>query len=469
MSPAPDPGRILDAGAAGLAFFAEYLPYAHRWGAATSTTVDSLRERYAEQCDLDPATLVADAAELTRLASILADPLGEQDGQLRSLTEAWEGDAADTARAGLETLVARGRALQSGVHELSRALDAAAVNIAAAVAEKARIVKLLEGSLIDGRTSDEVGVIVAGAATEPGGPTPGQISRWFPSAGSDDPVSTAEQCARWLSERFAPEIDAAIDTVLRACDDTDRVVMREFDSLAKLFDRIESSGNAGLPSAVSGLPSGGAPLGFAPHGSSRGAGSDPVQAGADLITAAAGFTGAVLELATSGVRAATTLLDAAVDSLPGPTAPDADPLGAAPEVPAVTPRTEGETPTGAGEQHSVNAPSSVDPAAPAEIAVALPSPEADSDAGIRDPGDASPPRPEPTREETDAAGTKENGVTPAAVPPVSSQREGTKSPGVPAAAGSDRADRTGGAEQPGRAEQPETVDGGAVLAEAGPL
>ncbi|MBM7459970.1 hypothetical protein ACIBED_07025 [Rhodococcus coprophilus] len=465
MTPAPDPGRILDAGVGGLTFFAEYLPCAHRWGAATSTTVESLRERYDEQRDLDLATLVADASDLTRLATVLAGPILEQDGQVRFLPRAWEGDAADTARSRLDTVVARGRALQSGVQELSHALTVAAANVGAAVTEKARIVGLFEGKLVDGRTSDEVAMILAGAAGEPGGPTPGQISRWFHSAGGDDPVSTAEPCARWLSERFAPALGTAVDTFLRACDDTDWVVMNEFDSLARLFDLIERSGEAGVPSGYGRLPTSGAPLGSGRNGSSSGPGTDAVQAGADLLGAAAGLAGAVLDLATSGVKAATALLDAAVETLPEPTTPDAVLPEAGPEAPPVTREEGGVTPTGPEDRHPVNAPASGTPSAPPPVDIpAGPPPEAGPDAGISDPGDAAATRAEPTGEENDAPGTKENGVTPATVPPGSIRREKTNSRETPVAAGSDQA---GEPAEP--AEGRAATDGGAVLAEAGPL
>lgn len=469
MTQAPDPGRILDAGAGGLTFFAEYLPCAHRCGAATSTTVESLRERYDEQRDLDLATLVADASDLARLAAVLAGPLLEQDGQVRFLPGVWEGDAADFARSRLDTVVARGRALQSGVEEMSHALTVAAVNIGAAVTEKTRIVGLFEGSLVDGRTSGEVAMILAGAAGEPGGPTPGQISRWFHSAGgddpvNDDPVNTAEHCARWLSERFAPALGAAVDTFLRACDDTDRVVTNEFGSLARLFDLIERSAEAGVPSGYGGLPTSGAPLGSG-HRSSSGPGGDAVQAGADLLGAAAGLAGAVLDLATSGVKAATALLDAAVDTLPGPTTPDAVLPEAGPEAPAVTPGEGGEQPTGPEEQLPVNVPASGTPSAPPPVGTPPgPAPETGPDAAISDPGDASVPRSGPTGEENDAPGTKENGVTPATVPPGSFRREKTNSRETPVAAGSDQAGETA---EP--AEGTAATDGGAVLAEAGPL
>lgn len=454
MTSAPDPGRILDAGAGGLTFFAEYLPCAHWWGTATSTSVESLRERYDEQRDLDLATLVADASGLTRLADVLAVRIDEQSAQVRVLPTAWEGSAADGAVSGLDAVVGHGWALQSGVEALSHALTAVAANIGAAVAEKARVAGGFEGRLVDGRTPDEVAAILAGATGEAGGPTPEQVSRWFSSAVGGDPVDTAEHCTRWLEERFVPEIDAAIHAFLRVCDDTDRLVTREFGSLAIVFDRIESGG-PGVLWGNSGSAPGSTPPGSAAGGPRSGHTGDPVRAGVDLVVAAAGLAGAVLDLATSGVQAATALLDAATVPPSEPTAPDAEPSGT-----PSTPGDGGEVSIRAEEQHQVAVPQNEPP--PADTASDppsqdLPTREAE-DVAVVGRGDASPPIPASDGEATAPPETQGNGVTPATIPPPSPPRDRSKSSGVPTVVGSDQS-----------VEQPENGDGGVVLAEAGPL
>ncbi|WP_407445076.1 hypothetical protein [Rhodococcus sp. (in: high G+C Gram-positive bacteria)] len=448
MTPASDPARILDTGAGGLTFFAEYLPCAHQLGIATSTTAESLRERYDEQRGLDLATLVADASDLGRLAGVLGGHVEDQSGHVRGLPGVWQGRAADTARSRLDAVIAQGWALQSGVDALSRALATAAADIAAIVGDKARVVGAFEGRLVGGRTADEVRVILAGASGGSGGPTPDQVAGWFPPAdrGSGDPATTAEPCSRWLRETFTPEFGAAIDGVLRVCDDTDRTIRSVFDSLAASFGNIEDLGGAG--DAFGGSVPGRIRSGFAPNVPSSGDGSDPVRAGVDLVVAAAGLAGAVLDLAGSGVRAATAMLDAATDAA---TPPDATPPAAPPDVepsaagPA-TPTARSEEPSPA---HAVPVEPPVMDAPPDQL------PTEHRSAVVTDGADSPP---DPVGDEIHPPGTPASDIPPVAAAPASGRRDTSTSPAAPAAAETDRA--TG---------QPGDADGGVVLAEAGPL
>lgn len=458
MTPAPDPARILDTGAGGLTFFADYLPCAHQLGIATSVTAESLRERYDEQRGLDLATLVADASDLARLAGLLGGHVEDQSGHVRGLPGVWQGRAADTTRSRLDAVVAQGWALQGGVEALSRALATAAADIAAVVGDKARVVGAFEGRLVGGRTAEEVRVILAGASGGSGGPTPDQVARWFPLAdrGSGDPASTAESCSRWLRETFTPEFGAAIDGVLRICDDTDRTIRSVFDSLAASFGSIEDLGGVGA--AFGGSVPGTIRSGFAPNvPSSGGDGSDPVRAGVDLVVAAAGLAGAVLDLAGSGVRAATAMLDAVTDAAmpPDPTPPaappDAEPSAAGSATP--TTRSDGEAePPGRSEEPSASNRVPGEPvvdAPPDQLPTEHPS------APVTPVGDSPP---DPVGDEIHPSGTPASGIPPVAAPPASGRRDTSTSPAAPAVAETDQA--TG---------QPGDADGGVVLAEAGPL
>ena len=458
MTPAPDPARILETGAGGLTFFADYLPCAHQLGIASSVTAESLRERYDEQRGLDLATLVADASDLARLACLLGGHVEDQSGHVRGLPRVWQGRAADTARSRLDAVVGQGWALQSGVDALSRALATAAADIAVIVGDKARVVGALEGRLVGGRTADEVRVIVAGASGGSGGPTPDQVAGWFPPVDrvSGDPAATAESCSRWLRETFTPEFGAAIDGVLRVCDDTDRTIRSVFDSLAASFGGIEDLGGVRAP--FGGSVPGSIRSGFAPNVPPSGDdGSDPVRAGVDLVVAAAGLAGAVLDLAGSGVRAATAMLDAATDAAMSPGAtPPAAPPDAEPSVPgSATPttRSDGETePSGRSEEPSASNLVPLEPvvdASPDQLPTEHPS-------GVATPVGNSPP--EPVGDEIHPSGTPASGIPPVAVPRASGRRDTSTSPAAPTAAETDRA-----------SGQPGDPDGGVVLAEAGPL
>ena len=242
-------GSILDAGAAGLTRLTEHLPFLHALGYATDITVADVRARYDEQRALSVPALADDAAASRALAESLGRRIDDQRRLLQRLDEAWDGPAADRARADLTATIACGVGLCTSLTGLAVALETAVAEITDAVHEKARIVGDLAGRTVDGRTSDDIETIVAGASGGAHGPTPDEAARWFGNPSDEATVDPAAECRRWLEERLVPVVLGALDAVLLACAEAGRRVAGTLEDLATSTERAAGSAEAavGMP------------------------------------------------------------------------------------------------------------------------------------------------------------------------------------------------------------------------------
>ncbi|AWG99992.1 hypothetical protein [Rhodococcus ruber] len=416
---------VLDGGRVGLRFFAEHLPRAERY-APGLPPCSHLEERYDEQRGTDPAVLLVDADVFARLETGLDAEVARQRSGVDALATAWTGGGAAGAVDALVRHVRAGEDLRAGLGTAHRALTDAAAAVLAVVEEKARAAAEFADTTVGGRTVEEIDAILAGAA-DGDGPTARQLAAWDPALGPDlDRAAVTHWCARWRDEVYRPGVEAAVESFLALCDDTDRAVRAVFAELVTMLappdPAVRDVGPVTDP--------------WAPPGAS----TDLVAAGLRLVTAVGGLTGAVLDLAATVVEEVTEAVETAI---PAPPDPARAPSHAS-DSQAGTTATEPEPPT----------------------------PVADS--GHVVPGHVVPGQ--------DAAGdgTAEHGAsgpdTSAAPLPPDPQRAGASGDGVPPApAGipgprADTARRTGTAGAEGADPNPEQEAGdGVVLAEAGPL
>ncbi|MFD6858404.1 hypothetical protein ACFWCF_13840 [Rhodococcus sp. NPDC060090] len=442
-SPSARLSDMLDAGALGLDFFAAYLPRAHQVGIAGRVTVEGLGSRYDEQNGLDVSVLADDAAVFTRLVADLASRIEEQTDGVRALRSAWRGDAGDLARDDLDRAVQRGAKVFDAVHALAGACTGAVDGITRAVAEKAYEIGQFAGGSVDGRTPEDIDVIIAGARDgDAAGPTVEQVASWCAESGtpSPGPGSVAAWCERWLHEVFGPTIQERIDRFIATCDIADDTVDDHLSAVARAFDLLDAPAPAPAPAPAS---EGARYLG----GGSRDtagitdgptdvlrAATDLVDAGRELVGAVAELTGAVVDFATTAVEGATAVADAVTFGIVGP---------------------------------------SVEGSVSPQI---LPPPILPPPTGLAAHAEPAPtPRPESL-----SSGALSSGILPSEpelLPPESSPSEGARPSGpvvaqVPAGVRVDRRTgaNAGAATTDSDEAEPPTDDGdGVVLAEAGPL
>ncbi|WFR73925.1 hypothetical protein P9209_10790 [Prescottella defluvii] len=133
---------ILDAGAAGLRYFALYLPraavVAERLAIGERlTTYEDVEARYFEQRGIDLGALDADIEVLTKVAADLDDRFDDQESMVPVLEEAWAGADADRAREHLGTHLARADLVRRNVAEVRCALVETSRTLREAVTRKA--------------------------------------------------------------------------------------------------------------------------------------------------------------------------------------------------------------------------------------------------------------------------------------------------------------------------------------------
>ncbi|MFD6896597.1 hypothetical protein ACFWB0_18875 [Rhodococcus sp. NPDC060086] len=438
-SPSARLSDMLDAGALGLDFFAAYLPRAHQVGIAGRVTVEGLGSRYDEQNGLDVSVLADDAAVFTRLVADLASRIEEQTDGVRALRSAWRGDAGDLARDDLDRAVQRGAKVFDAVHALAGACTGAVDGITRAVAEKAYEIGQFAGGSVDGRTPEDIDVIIAGARDDDAaGPTFEQVASWCAESGtpSPGPGSVAAWCERWLHEVFAPTIQERIDRFIATCDIADDTVDDHLSAVARAFDLLDAPAPAPASEGARYLGGGSrdtAGITDGPTDVLRAA-TDLVDAGRELVGAVAELTGAVADFATAAVEGATAVADAVTFGIVGPSVE--------------------------GSVSPPILPPPTDLASPAEPA---PTPRPDSLPSGPLPSGPLPSGPLPSEPEL--------------LPPESSPSEGARPSGpvvaqVPAGVRVDRRTgaNTGAATTDSDETEPPTDDGdGVVLAEAGPL
>ncbi|MGW0018833.1 hypothetical protein ACWDUD_10945 [Rhodococcus sp. NPDC003382] len=442
---------LLDAGAVGLRFFAEFLPRAHRIGAASTVTMSDLTDRYDAQRGLDVTRLASDADAVRTVWSVLGTGVDEQRDRLASVPAVWEGGASCSASDPLAAHLERSRRLHDTVGVLAHTLAAAASAIGAIVDEKSRAAATFADPVIGGLGPADVDAVLAGSSGAGTGPTGEQLARWSTGLAEGDSAAVAQWCSRWLHEVFVPGVETAAAVFGGLCDDADRAIGAVFDELARAFDDLDEHRFPGVGTDLSSagrsasdardahetrdiVPAWGSP-GATPADMLR-AGVSLVESGLELATAVGELTGAVVELATAVVEAVTERAGAATDMVEAATGEVPDHAVVVPD-PAPEPQSATVPPT--------------DPAPPAEV---VPPPEQPTPSAVpATPADVL--RAVPAAEESPAATT---------VP----------GPGVPGRAGAvarddrEAADREAADRSP--AESAEQVpDGGVVLPEAGPL
>ena len=209
--------------------------------------------RYATSAGERAASSRAQPAA-SRSSRALADSLSRRiDDHRRLLTRldgAWDGSAAESARSDLASTIARGTALCAVLVDVAASLDSAATGVAEALREKARVVGEFEGRTVDGRTTDDIATILAGANGGARGPTPEEAAHWFADEFGDATTGDpAAACRRWLEQRLAPVVEGALDLVLRACEDAGRRIAETLTVLSAATERAveHAEGAAGTP------------------------------------------------------------------------------------------------------------------------------------------------------------------------------------------------------------------------------
>lgn len=462
---------LLDAGAVGLRFFAEFLPRAHRIGAASTVTMSDLTDRYEAQRGLDVARLASDADAVRTVWSVLGTGVDEQRDRLASVPAVWEGGASCSASDPLAAHLERSRRLHDTVGALADTLAAAASAIGVIVDEKSRAAATFADPVIGGLGPADVDAVLAGASGAATGPTGEQLARWSTGLAEGDSAAVAQWCSQWLNEVFVPGVETAAAVFACLCDDADRAIGAVFDELARAFDDLDehrfpgvgtdlssAGGSAsearGAPETRSApetrdiVPAWGSP-GATPADMLR-AGVSLVESGLELATAVGELTGAVVELATAVVEAVTERAEAATDRVEAAAAEVPDRAAVVPD-PAPEPQSATIPPT--------------DPAPPAEVV-----PPTEQETPSADPATpADVLRAVPAAEEPPAATTVPGPGVPGQA--VERGRSGRSAPGrAGAVARDDREAADREAADRGPAESAEPVpDGGVILPEAGPL
>ncbi|NGP09751.1 hypothetical protein G6038_30705, partial [Rhodococcus sp. 14C212] len=278
---------VLDGGRVGLRFFAEHLPRAERY-APGLPSCSRLQERYDEQRGTDLAVLLADADVFARLEGALGAEVARQRSYVDALAAAWTGGGAGGAADALDRHVVVGEDLQARLGAARRALTDAAAAVLAIVEEKSRAATEFADTTVGGRTVEEIDAILAGAAGG-GGPTAAQLAAWDPALGpAPERAAVTQWCGRWRDEVFRPGVEAAVESFLDLCDDTDRAVRAVLVELAAALAPPDPGLRSADPMTDAWSP--------------RGAATDLVAAGLRLATAVGELTGAVLGLATTVVE-----------------------------------------------------------------------------------------------------------------------------------------------------------------------
>jgi len=455
---------LLDVGAPGLRFFAEFLPRAHRIGAASTVTVPDLTDRYDAQRGLDVARLASDADAVRTVWSVLGTGVDEQRDRIASVPAVWAGGASCSASDPLAAHLERSRRLHDTVGALAETLAGAASAIGAIVDEKSRTAATFADPVIGGLGPVDVDAVLAGASGAGTGPTGEQLARWSTGLTEGDSAAVAHWCSGWLNEVFVPGVETAAAVFAGLCDDADRAIGEVFDELARAFDDLDehrfpgvatdmSSGGHSAPETRSDIvPAWGSP-GADPADMLR-AGVSLVESGLELATAVGELTGAVVELATAVVEAVTERAEAATDKVES-AAGEAPDSAAAAEVP--------DRPTVVSDPAPEPLSATIlptDPALPAEVVppTGQPAPSVTPPAVPATPTDAL--RAAPAAEGPPAASTVPGPGVPVRTGPVTrDDRE---------AADREAADREAADRGPAESAEP-VPDGGVILPEAGPL
>jgi hypothetical protein len=459
---------LLDAGAVGLRFFVEFLPRAHRVGAASAVTVSYLADRYYAQRGLDIGCLASDADALGALSAVVGSGADEQRSWLAAVPTTWEGGASCAASGPLAGHVEWSRRLHDTIRVLADTVAGAATAIGLIVDEKSRAAEIFADPVIGGLGPDEVDAVLAGASGA-AGPSVEQLARWSTGlAGDANPASVAEWCVRWLNEVFVPGVETAVGVFTGLCDDAERAIGEVFDELARAFDALDEHRFRGIGTDVPSrggrapetrgavVPEWGSPgppsVGAAPSVDVVRAGVALVESGLELAAAVGELSGAVLELGTAVAEGATAVVDGAADAAPAPDSGTIPPVTESPIECEPGPA----SPTGPAP--TTVAPHTGPSTSPPDAAADNPHPDAAADNPHPDAA-ADNPRP-------DAAA--DDAPEPTVVP-------GSGVPGPPPERGRGSRtgpDRTGAVPttEGGSMESAEpTPDGGVILPEAGPL
>ncbi|WP_433606516.1 hypothetical protein [Prescottella agglutinans] len=223
---------ILDAGAAGLQYFALFLPRAAVVAdrLATGDRLPTYREveaRYFEQRDIDLGALDADIEVLTRIVADLGDRFDDQDTVVPALEQAWAGADADLAREHLGAHLERADRVRRSVADVRCALVEASGAITEAVTRKSEWVSARDASRAGGLTPEQIDTAISG---------------WV--------------CVDWLADLFLPHVRDAVSRFTALCDATTTAVDDAYRNLACAFAQIDDSAFP-VPGPLTGADCGG--------------------------------------------------------------------------------------------------------------------------------------------------------------------------------------------------------------------
>ncbi|SEK87328.1 hypothetical protein [Rhodococcus maanshanensis] len=402
----------MNAAASGeLAYFARFLP---RLGSVTEPTIDydQLGERYFGRIECDLAALRADAEVVGAAVDTMRAQCDAQRQLILGLAAGWEGAAADSARAALDTDLGRARASTEAMAAVHAALLAAADVIARVVAANAAVMSELDATQIGGRTPAEVDLMIALARLEPGDHAWGllrQASGLFaeltpmippvvrPGALVGDRLLdvAVDLASTWLSEVFVPHVQAQLAGVLELCDATALAVEGAHRMVSDAVELAGSDPNGTGPvDAVADPVAGSTP---AAPGQSPVA---PVAAGAPTVTMVVVETtdGQTLQLVRDDAEPRTYRVEIGADGEPflcecGSRAPESAPPPVSPDLAAVTT----DRPVSESPASEPPAPESPPPAMPPTMPPAPP-PRQARDGGSKAPAstlDGQPASPAP--------------------------------------------------------------------------
>ncbi|RVW05120.1 hypothetical protein [Rhodococcus xishaensis] len=207
---------ILDAGSAGLRYFALYLPraaaVADRLGCGRFPAYCDLQARYFEQQGIDLSALDSDVETLTQVAADLDRQFDDQESMARILEQSWTGTAADRVGEHLTSHLARAEDVRRSVRDVRRALIGASEALRDAAARKAGWVADLDVSVAGTLTPDEI-----------------------------DRLIIESTCDDRLTSMFLPHVRDTVSRFVSLCDETQTAVDDIYRDLACTFAGIDHS------------------------------------------------------------------------------------------------------------------------------------------------------------------------------------------------------------------------------------
>ncbi|MGU3431709.1 hypothetical protein ACNHUS_01720 [Actinomycetes bacterium M1A6_2h] len=241
---------VLTGGAAGLTFFETFLGRANSAGAALDVTPGDIAARYYEQCDVHTDALAAAGESLLAASRDLDAVVAGQRVSRSRLEESWSGTAADACVAMIDAQIGSAGIDINSLRAAAEGLAAAAAAVESTAVDKAVTAATFGRLDVDGRSADQIDVVLAVARSSPD-PTPDQLlsiaafhPQSAPGAARSDPtalMALSTECASWLNGVFVPTVRERVSAFLELCTATDDAVRGILTAAASAFEPFAQS------------------------------------------------------------------------------------------------------------------------------------------------------------------------------------------------------------------------------------